>query len=289
WLLREYVRKVGYYAIELYSGRLVLSEAEPTATLTPVSSADLQQAAENSAPPEPLRILVLGRANAGKSSLINALFGQLTAATDLLPDTTRRIMPYRLERAGLTAALVFDTPGCDTELLAEPDVRAAVRDADLLLWVCAAHRADRQLDRQQLDALRAACAARQDRRSPPLLVALSHIDLLRPSREWQPPYDLQNPQGAKARNIRAALEAVATDLALPVDTVIPVCLAAERVYNVEDALWTALLDRQDEAGRVRLLRCLDQRRQAENWLLLRRQLINAGRMLLQLPGRMLGG
>ncbi len=100
WLLREYVRKVGYYAIELYSGRLVLSEAEPTATLTPVSSADLQQAAENSAPPEPLRILVLGRANAGKSSLINALFGQLTAATDLLPDTTRRIMPYRLEQIG---------------------------------------------------------------------------------------------------------------------------------------------------------------------------------------------
>ncbi len=289
WLLREYVRKVGYYAIELYSGRLVLSEAEPTATVTPVSSADLQRAAENSAPAEPLRILVLGRANAGKSSLINALFGQLTAATDLLPDTTRGITPYRLERAGLTAALVFDTPGCDTELLAGPDVRAAACDADLLLWVCAAHRADRQIDRQQLDALRAAWAERQDRRPPPLLVALSHIDLLRPSREWQPPYDLQNPQGAKARNIRAALEVVATDLALPVDAVIPVCLAAERVYNVEDALWAALLDRQDEAGRVRLLRCLEQRRQAENWPLLRRQLINAGRLLRQLPGRMLGG
>lgn len=288
WLLREYVRKVGYYAIDLYSGRLTLADAEPTAVPTPGSRRDLERAADNAAPTgEPLRIVVLGRANAGKSSLINALFGRLTAATDVLPDTTAALMPYRLERDGLNAALIFDTPGCDTELLDEKTLRKAVMEADLILWVCAAHRADRQADRERLDAVRAGCAARADRRPPPVLIALGHIDQLRPHREWQPPYDLRDSQGMKAANIRAAVEAVAVDLAVPVADVIPVCLAEGRVYNVDDAFWAAILDRQNEANKVRFLRCLEARKRNENWTLLRRQLTNAGRLLLELPGRAL--
>lgn len=282
WLLREYVRKVGFYAIELYSGRLTLASAEPTA----LSQADLDQAA--AAPTgEPLRILVLGRANAGKSSLINALFGQLTAATDVLPDTTAAMTPYRLERDGLNAALIFDTPGLDTELFSDRALSREALNADLLLWVCAAPRADRQVDRLRLDAVRAAYAARPERRPPPLLVAVSHIDQLRPSREWQPPYDLRNPQDMKAANIRAAVAAVAADLAAPLAAVIPVCLAAGRIYNVDDALWAVILERQDEVNRARFLRCLEARKRRENWALLGRQLLNAGRWLAELPGRVL--
>jgi hypothetical protein len=289
WLLREYVRKVGYYAIDLYSGRLPLADGEAIAEPTASSRVDLEQARANVAlAGEPLRILVLGRANAGKSSLINALFGRLTAAADVLPDTTMELTPYRLEREGLTAALIFDTPGCDTGLLGDKALKQAVLDADLLLWVCAAHQPDRQVERAILDAMRAWQAERLERRPPPLLVAVSHIDQLRPPREWQPPYDLRNPPGAKARNIRAAVAAVAADLAAPVADVIPVCLAEGRVYNVDDALWAAILDRRDEAGKLRFLRCLEQRKREENWTLLRRQLANAGRWLLDLPGRALG-
>ncbi len=289
WLLREYVRKVGYYAIELYSGRLTLADTEPTAVPTPGTRHDLEQAAEIATPAgEPLRIVVLGRANAGKSSLINALFGRLTAATDVLPDTTAGLTPYRLERDGLDAALIFDTPGCDTELLGNKALKKIVLDADLLLWVCAAHRPDRQAERATLDAVRAWQAERLDRRPPPLLVAVSHIDQLRPPREWQPPYDLANPQGTKAANIRAAVETVAADLAVSIAAVLPVCLAEGRIYNVDDVLWAAILERQDEAGKVRFLRCLEQRKRAEDWTLLRRQSVNAGRWLLELPGRVLG-
>jgi hypothetical protein len=278
WLLREYVRKVGYYAIELYSGRLTLTEVkpmpEPMVAESPVT--------------EPLRIVVLGRANAGKSSLINALFGRLTAATDVLPDTTPGLMSYRLERDGLAAALIIDTPGCDTERLGDKVLKRVVLDADLLLWVCAAHRPDRGAERATLDAVRAWQAERLDRRPPPLLVAVSHIDQLRPPREWQPPYDLLDPRGIKAANIRAAVATVAADLAVPVATVIPVCLAEGRIYNVADALWAAILECQDEADKVRFLRCLEERKRLENWALLRRQLANSGRWLLELPGRVMG-
>ncbi|MCC8999677.1 MAG: 50S ribosome-binding GTPase [Candidatus Contendobacter sp.] len=289
WLLREYVRKVGFYAIALYSGQLTLADAEPTDTATPRSRRNLKRATETAVPvSEPLRIVVLGRANTGKSSLINALFGRLTAATDVLPDTTTALTPYRLERDGLAAALIFDTPGCDTELLNEKALRKTVLDADLILWVCAAHRADRGLDWERLDAMRAWQAARPNRRPPPILIAVSHIDQLRPPRQWQPPYDLLHPQGsAKATNIRAAVEAVAADLAMPVATVIPVCLAEERIYNVDDTLWAAILAHQSAADWVRFLRCLEARKRAENWTLLGRQLANAGRFLLDLPGQLL--
>ena len=49
---------------------------------------------------EPLRILVLGQVKAGKSGLINALFGETRAAVDVVP-RTRHIEPFVLEREGM--------------------------------------------------------------------------------------------------------------------------------------------------------------------------------------------
>lgn len=290
WFLRAYVRKVGYYAIDLYSGRqpVVIDEAtKPVMAQTAVSHADLSRVEQTAvAPEEPLRILVLGRTNAGKSSLINALFGKLTTATDILPDTTRTITPFVLQREGLTQALIFDSPGCDSTRFNEKQIHAAALDADLILWISPANRPDRQTERHCLDALRIFQATQLNRRLPPMLVVMSHIDLLRPANAWQPPYDLSNQQDVKAISIRAALQAVATDLAVPVEQVIPVCLKEGRVYNVNDALWAAILHHQDAALRVRLLRCLDAKKRAEDWTLLRRQLISTGRFLWSLPDRL---
>lgn len=283
WLLQEYVRRTGRYAIEVYGGRLLFDDADPRARPTPASAAELAAAA--AAPAEPLRILVLGQTKAGKSSLVNALCGAPLAAVDVLP-VHAAPRAYRLEREGLTAALVRDGPGLDA--LPAAELLGAARDADLILWVCAAHRADRAVDRRCLDALRADAAAHPERRAPPLVVVLAHIDRLRPAAEWQPPYDLRDAHSTKARHIAAALAAVAADLVLPPADIVPVCLAAGRLYNVDDALWGAVLERQDEADRVRTLRCLDAARRDERRTLRWTQLRRAGRVLAELPER-LGG
>jgi uncharacterized protein len=279
WLLREYIRKLGYHAIDLYGGLARLEDE------TRLDAPDTRLAAHGAGQDdehEPLRILLLGRANAGKSSLINALFGELTAAVDLLPDTTTDIVGYRLERDDEIQGLIFDTPGFDGALFDSRVLEKTAIDADLILWVTAAHRPDRNEERQRLDQLRAMLADPK-RRSPPLLVVMTHIDRLRPVREWNPPYVLDPPAGTKADQIVAALTAVTDDLDVEVSRVIPVCLAEGKTYNVDDALNAAMLRQQDAANRVRLLRCLRARKREENWDLLWRQLGNAGRILLSLP------
>jgi hypothetical protein len=292
WLLQEYVRKIGHYAIELYSGRLVLDEpaANATTATTVQSSRDLERegAATEQRAEEPLRILILGRSNAGKSSLINALFDQLLAATDCLPDLASAVTPYRLARDGLTPALIFDTPGLDTVGLPTKVLDPLVDSADLILWVTPAQRPDRQQEAETLNRLRQRWEAHPEHHPPTLLVAVSHIDQLRPRQEWQPPYDLNAPASDKARNIREAVEAVAQDLEVPLARVIPVCLAEGRAYNVSDSLWAAILDHQPAANRVRLLRLREAQKKVEDWALLRRQLVSTGRLLKGLPGRLLG-
>lgn len=279
WLLREYIRKLGYHAIDLYGGLARLEDrTRLDAPDTRLAESGAAQASEH----EPLRILLLGRANAGKSSLINALFGEVTAAVDLLPDTTTGIEGYRLERDDELRGLIFDTPGFDGALFGSRVLKSTARDADLVLWVTAAHRPDRDVERRRLDQLRAMLADPQ-RRSPPLLVVMTHIDRLRPVREWDPPYVLDSPERTKADQIVAALTAVAEDLDVDVARVVPVCLAEGKTYNVDDALSAAMLQQHDAADRVRLLRCLRARRREENWDLMWRQLRNAGRILMKLP------
>lgn len=282
WLLREYVRKVGYYAIELYSEKLLLTDANPVAYATTATRRDIKDTVEQSvlsSTSEPLRILVLGRANVGKSSLINGLFGRLQVVTDALPGTTQALRAYRLERDGRDAALILDAPGCDTDLLPLKALRRAVLDADLILWVTAANRADRQTDREQLDRIRTWYAELPSRRLPPLVVVLTHIDQLRPIREWQPPYNLSDPLNPKAASIAAAVQAVSQDLNVPLDLTIPVCLAPGRLYNVEDTLATVILELQDESEKARFLRCLEERKGEEFWKNVKQQLKTTGRML----------
>ena len=79
------------------------------------------------------------------------------------------------------------------------------------------------------------------------------------------------------------MQVVASDLAVPVASIVPVSLSEGKVYNVDDALWSAILNHQTDALRVRLMRCLDARKNAENWTMLRHQMVSTGRLLKELP------
>jgi hypothetical protein len=285
WALGFFVRRAGYYAIELYSGHLVLSDVEFHPYQTRQGAADAEQARrrEEKLADEPLRILVLGQVKAGKSSLINALFGETRAAVDVVP-RTRFVEPYVLERDGMHRAIILDTAGYQhTADRGDPfeQSRQHVLSCDLVLVVCSALSAARDADRRLLDELRAFFQRDPDRILPPLIVALTHIDRLRPLAEWNPPYNIAHPDRPKARQIADAVRAVADDLLVAPETVVPLCLKSESRYNVEEGLVLAILQSLSEADRVKYLRCLRQFHDEEYWRRLWQQAVNSGRLLLK--------
>jgi hypothetical protein len=162
-------------------------------------------------------------------------------------------------------------------------LRDVILHADLLLLACSAGSAARGADRRLLDEIRGLYQAEPDRIMPPLVVALTHVDQLRPRTEWDPPYNLVQPQREKARQIAEAVLAVAEDLALATDQlVIPVCLRPDAPYNVEEGLAPAILESVPQARRVKYLRCLRQHHKDQYWRRLWRQGIQSGRFLLRI-------
>lgn len=292
WALGYAVRKAGYYAIELYSGQLLLNDDDLARFVGAKSERDAAQAQARDAAlaTEPLRVLIIGQAKAGKSSLVNAMFGTVRAAVDIVPRTAR-VEPYVLERDGLPRAIILDTAGYATSDL--PPGSAAQGTAewlrvDLVLVVCSALSAARAADRAVLDQFRKAYYDDPGRVMPPLVAVVTHVDQLRPLAEWSPPYDLYDQDRPKARQMAAAVETIAADLDLPATVVVPVCLGPGREYNVNETLVPLLVELLPAADRVKYLRCLREFHDREYWRLLGTQALNAGRLLWRAGEQVLG-
>jgi len=241
-LTQEFVLEIGRAAIDLYSGRLALSEEE----LRLARERDRAPAAE---PIAPVRMLLMGQVNAGKSSLVNALAQEIRCAVGPLP-TTARAAEYQLELEGRPAVSLVDMPGIGDGT--QQELRAQAERADLVLWVASATQPARSADRQALDDFRAWASAQLARRPPRVVLALTHIDELRPANEWAPPYDLATSAGAKARNILAAIHSVGSTLDLPAGAIVPIAMPPDRKsYNI-DALWARIAVDLDDARLVQL-------------------------------------
>jgi len=86
---------------------------------------------------EGIRVALVGRPNAGKSTLFNALAGADRAIVTDLPGTTRDVLEVRVQWAGLPLVL-FDTAGLrhsedPVERLGVARVRGVLEQADLIL------------------------------------------------------------------------------------------------------------------------------------------------------------
>lgn len=270
---RMFVLEVGRAAIELYSGRLALSDQE-------VQAARAQDtAAATSGAAVPIRIIIAGQVSAGKSSLLNALSADALAAVGPLPTTTD-ISEHRLELEQQPPVILLDMPGIAGDAANAERILAQAARADLVLWVASAMQPAREPDLLALQSLRDWANAQLTRRPPPVLLALTHIDQLHPASEWKPPYNLMEPNNAKASAIRAAVESVAQALKIASSDVVPVAMPPDcPAYNI-DALWSRIAGEVDEAKLVQL----DRIRVGYQRLSLReiaKQIENAGRFLIK--------
>lgn len=256
WFYAAYVNRVGAYLIELNSGRLRVGAARYRELRE--AQARAEPAADGADVPQ-VALTVVGQVNVGKSSFVNALLGEQKAFTDILP-ATDAVTLYHLQPRGIsTELLIRDTVGYGHAGPREDQLRQteeAARDSDLIILVMHARDPARQADAELLRALRSWFAARPELRLPPVVGVLTHIDLLSPALEWQPPYDWVAPRRPKEQNIAEACAAAREQLGEYLAAVVPVCTAPGKVYGVEEWFLPALARQMDEAHAVAFLRCL---------------------------------
>ena len=127
-------------------------------------------------------VSILGRANAGKSTLLNALVGAKVAIVSEKPQTTRASLQGVVNTAG--AQIIFlDTPGIhESNTLLNRRMMETVRDAltdrDVLLYLADATTGFTEKDAQALDVLRKV--------STPVLLLLTKIDRIQDKRRLLP-------------------------------------------------------------------------------------------------------
>ncbi len=282
WFYVAYLHEMGRYLIDLESGRLRVGTARYR---------ELTAAAEGNAPAQakniqPVTIVTFGQTKAGKSSLINALLGEQRAAVDVVP-LTSEVARYELKLKEGPPLLILDTPGYAQSGLTESQKAAtfaAACEADLLLVVLHARNPARQPDVQALTELERRFAEAPERRKPPMLAVMTHVDLLSPAMEWEPPYDWLNPQRPKEKQISQALQTIAEQFQETLAGCVPVCTEPGRIFGIDEALVPAMVQLLPEARAVNLVRALHSEADNQKVQRIFQQLLAAGKMAFRLMG-----
>ena len=262
--LGQLVREV---ALKNLAGQAIALYGDETITLPEVTPDSLPKAQTQtieeilkSAQPEtevvqkPVKIILVGRTGAGKSSLINTLFQADKAEVDVLPSTDK-IKNYTWQTPNLETLNLLDTPGY--EQVNRPELREQVLEyattADLLLLVTPALDPALQMDLDFLQALK------EDLPDLNAIGIVTQVDRLRPIREWNPPYDWREGTRPKERSIRDATIYRAEQLGDICDLILPIVtedLVNNRpAWNVE-ALSSELIGAIAPAKQLRLARFL---------------------------------
>ena len=314
WFHTAFIHHLGRYLIELNSGRLRVGakryrellaqhqappEDDPTARPAPspeaMSEAAITTAANTAIGPKAITVAVLGSVKAGKSSLVNALLGRNAATVDRLPVTAGIRYDYTLRggeplagspRAPLGQPVsVLDTSGYGQDGPTDEDFAAAVeasRDADLIVLVTQATNPGRQPDIDLLDRLRAWFASKPHLKMPPVVVAVSHIDLLSPKAEWNPPYDWKNGTRPKEQNIRECVGVVKEQLGERVTDIAPVCGREGERFGIVEGLIPAMVSHLDSARGTAVLKAFDAETSSGQYEKIGAQVIEGGKAVLNI-------
>jgi small GTP-binding protein len=277
WMKARLVECVGKHLINLYSGQ-VRSEDDLYDALRQNDKVPLVPLPEE----KPLRVLLVGEVNAGKSSLINAMAGRMRSVSNYLPETKGALV-IDVEVGGVGPVHLIDTSGYNFDHSPDEgfsELGGVLESADAVIVVSPATSAARSLDLRMVEMLKT--------KGVPIMVAVTKVDLLRPWRIWNPPYNVMDPDchgeesaRQKARTIRDCIEHIAMEFVMPIEHIVPLCVeSAENYYNV-DGLICALDDLLPDARRRLLRRVLVDYRNEQGYEEFKRSVVQSGRLLVR--------
>lgn len=155
------------------------------------------------------RLLVLGATGAGKSSLINRVFGQELQEVNTIESTTRTFTTHPYQIDSRTRVLITDSPGYGEIGFDEEYRRRIIAESKSVHAVILVLEAARKGYKQDAEMIEATTIDLEASMEKPLLIALNKIDMLPPRRIWQPPYNLEGDptpnDDPKVQNIKEKL------------------------------------------------------------------------------------
>lgn len=275
WFHAAYLHELGRYLIELNSGRLRVGARRYRELIA------AKEAPAAKAETLTLTVALVGAVKAGKSSLINALLGEDRAGVDVIP-LTADVTRYDLKSGDLPPLALLDTPGYGAEGPTAKELQAAfeaAKQSDILILVTPARTAARKADVDFLAKLAAAFEATRERKPPPMVVALSHADLLTPAAEWLPPYDWQKGIRPKETTMRDAVLAAKEQLGERPMT--PVVTLPSRLFNVQEGLLPLIAAQVPDARGAAILRLFHEEGKSGGGAKAVEQVLNVGREALK--------
>lgn len=298
----RFIRQVGFYLIEMNSGRLRGgADAYRNAFEQQAGAGEPNRVGSTAPSPghrlvaRPVTIGIVGQVSAGKSSLINYLTGDQQAAVDLLPQT-RHVQRYSLpvsvgENLQETVSVdLLDSPGYGVDganASQQTEIQTTLQGSDIILLVIDGHSPSKAADVATLKQVETWYADHPNLLPPPVIVVLSHVDLIPPAMQWSPPYRLDHPQTPKGKNIAEAIAWTKEELAqfssFVVD-VVAVCSGPEapRRWGLQENVLPAIMQRLESGQSVALLGAFE-RSVDDKWAsTLVDQLKTGGKQLLQL-------